>query len=242
VSGASEAPGYYLSRFQRSKSHFENANKIRQGKNEMIKLKIPLLFLSIFLLGAQQAQQRRDPQEYIKRLETEQRVKGLQIDRVVEALKISPGQKVADLGSGSGLFTRPISSKVGEKGTVFAIDIDPELLKHIEKTAGNSNIRTVLAGEDDPKIPERVDLIIIIDTLHHIRNREDYLKKLRDYLQPSGRIAIIDFNKEWPPDHAQMKYTPEELEGWMKAAGFNRVEKHDFLNNNFFVIYAVDKK
>jgi ubiquinone/menaquinone biosynthesis C-methylase UbiE len=204
----------------------------------MRRQKILLLFLSIFLLGAQQAQQRRDPQEYIKRLESEQRVKELQIDRVVETLKISPGQKVADLGAGSGLFTRPISRKVGEKGTVFAIDIDPELLKHIDKTAEKpSNIRTVLAAEDDPKIPERVDLIVIIDTLHHIRNREPYLKKLRNYLQPSGRIAILDFSKNWPADHEQMKYTPEELEGWMKSAGYKRVEKHDYLNNNFFVIY-----
>jgi ubiquinone/menaquinone biosynthesis C-methylase UbiE len=200
--------------------------------------KILLLVLSIFLLGAQQAQQRRDPQEYIKRLEAEQRVKELQVDRVVETLKISPGQKVADLGAGSGLFTRPISGKVGEKGTVFAIDIDPELLKHIDKTAERpSNIRTVLAAQDDPKIPERVDLIVIIDTLHHIRNREAYLKRLRNYLQPSGRIAILDFSQNWPADHEQMKYTPEELEGWMKSAGYKRVEKHDFLQNNFFVIY-----
>jgi cyclopropane fatty-acyl-phospholipid synthase-like methyltransferase len=204
----------------------------------MRRQKLLLLVLSIFLLGAQQAQQRRDPQEYIKRLESEQRVKDLQIDRVVETLKISPGQKVADLGAGSGLFTRPISRKVGEKGTVFAIDIDPELLKHIDQTAEKpSNVRTVLAAEDDPKIPERVDLIVIIDTLHHIRNREPYLKKLRNYLQPSGRIAVLDFSKNWPADHEQMKYTPEELEGWMKSAGYKRVEKHDFLNNNFFVIY-----
>jgi cyclopropane fatty-acyl-phospholipid synthase-like methyltransferase len=204
----------------------------------MRRQKILLLVLPIFLLGAQQAQQRRDPQEYIKRLEAEQRVKELQVDRVVETLKISPGQKVADLGAGSGLFTRPIARKVGEKGTVFAIDIDPELLKHIDKTAEKpANIRTILAAEDDPKIPERVDLIVIIDTLHHIRNREAYLKKLRDYLQPSGRIAILDFSKNWPPDHEQMRYTPEELEGWMKSAGYKRVEKHDFLNNNFFVIY-----
>jgi ubiquinone/menaquinone biosynthesis C-methylase UbiE len=200
--------------------------------------KIFLLALSLLMLGAQQAQQRRDPQEYIKRLEAEHRVKDLQIDRVVETLKISSGQKVADLGSGSGLFTRPISRKVGEKGTVFAIDIDPELLKHIEKTAEKpTNIRTVLAAEADPKLPERVDLIVIIDTLHHIRNRETYLKNLRNYLQPSGRIAIIDFSNTWPADHERMKYTLEELEIWMNAAGYKRVEKHDFLNNNFFVIY-----
>jgi arsenite methyltransferase len=204
----------------------------------MRRQKILLLVLPIFLLGAQQAQQRRDPQEYIKRLEAEQRVKELQVERVVEALKISPGQKVADLGAGSGLFTRPIAGKVGEKGTVFAIDIDPELLKHIDKTAEKSaNVRTILAAEDDPKIPERVDLIVIIDTLHHIQNREAYLKKLRDYLQPSGRIAILDFSMNWPPGHEQMKYTLEELEGWMKSAGYKRLEKHDFLHNNFFVIY-----
>ncbi len=204
----------------------------------MRRLKILLLVLPIFLLGAQQAQQRRDPQEYIKRLEAEQRVKELQVDRVVETLKISPGQKIADLGAGSGLFTRPIARKVGETGKVFAIDIDPELLKHIEKTADNpANIRTVLGAEDDPNIPERVDLIVIIDTLHHIRNRATYLKKLRDYLQPSGRIAILDFSKNWPQDHEQMKYALDELEGWMKSAGYKRVEKHDFLNNNFFVIY-----
>jgi cyclopropane fatty-acyl-phospholipid synthase-like methyltransferase len=201
----------------------------------MRRQRILLLLLSVFLLGAQQ---RRDPQEYIKRLEAEQRVKELQVDRVVETLKISPGQKVADLGAGSGLFTRPIARKTGEKGTVFAIDIDPGLLKHIDKTAEKpANIRTVLAAEDDPKIPERVDLIVLIDTLHHIRNREAYLKKLRNYLQPSGRIAILDFSKDWPADHEQMKYTPEELDGWMKSAGYERVEKHDFLHNNFFVIY-----
>jgi cyclopropane fatty-acyl-phospholipid synthase-like methyltransferase len=204
----------------------------------MRRQKILLLVLSVFLLGAQQAQQRRDPQEYIKRLEAEQRVKELQVDRVVETLKISQGQKVADLGAGSGLFTRPIARQVGEKGTVFAIDVDPELLKHIDKTAEKTaNIRTVLAAEDDPKIPEPVDLIVIIDTLHHIRNRGAYLKKLHNYLQPSGRIAILDFSKDWPPDHEQMKYTLEELEGWMKSAGYKRVEKHDFLHNNFFVIY-----
>jgi len=204
----------------------------------MRRLKILLVTFSLFFLGAQQAQQRRDPEEYVKRLEAEQRVKELQVDRVIATLKISPGQKVADLGSGSGLFTRPIDRKVGEKGTVFAIDIDPELLKHIEKTADKpSQIRTVLAAKDDPKIPEPVDLIVIIDTLHHIQNREAYLKNLRKYLRPEGRIAIIDFSKTWPADHEQMKYSLAELEAWMKAGGYKEVEKYDFLSNNFFVIF-----
>jgi cyclopropane fatty-acyl-phospholipid synthase-like methyltransferase len=206
----------------------------------MKRSKYLLPVLSIVLLVAQASQQRRDPVSYIKTLESEQRVKGLQVDRVVEVLKISPGQKVADLGSGSGLFTRPIARQAGEKGTVYAIDIDPELLKHIEKSAQENkinNIRTVVATEDDPKIPEPVDLIVIIDTLHHIKNRTAYLKNLRRYLQPSGRIAVIDFSRTWPPGHEEMKYSLDDLDGWMKSAGFSRIEKHDFLDNNFFVIY-----
>lgn len=189
-------------------------------------------------IAAQQPQ--RDPEQYIKMLESERRVQNLQIDRVVETLKLTPGQQVADIGAGSGLFTRPIARKVGEKGTVYAVDIDPDLLKHIDKTARDeklSNVRTVLAAEDDPRIPEPVDLVVIIDTLHHINNQPVYLKNLRRYLRPSARIAVIDFTEIWPPGHEQMKFSLEQLEGWMKGAGFARVEKHDFLNNNFFVIY-----
>jgi cyclopropane fatty-acyl-phospholipid synthase-like methyltransferase len=95
----------------------------------------------------------------------------------------------------------------------------------------------VLAAEDDPKLPEKVDLIIIIDTLHHIGNQGPYLKGLRRYLKPNGRVAIIDFSETWPAGHEKMKYSLDDLEGWMKAADFKRSEKHDFLNNNFFVIY-----
>jgi ubiquinone/menaquinone biosynthesis C-methylase UbiE len=155
-------------------------------------------------------------------------------------LKIQPGQRVADIGAGSGLFSRPIAKKLGTGGIVYAIDIDEGLLKHIDKTAkeqGISNIRTVLCKEDDPLIPEPVDLIVIIDTLHHIANQGAYLKNLHKYLKPSGRIAIIDFSHTWPVGHESMKFALEDLEKWMKAADFMRVESYDFLDNNFFVVY-----
>ncbi len=184
--------------------------------------------------------QRRTADEYIKVLETERRIEGLQITKVIETLKIKPGQRVGDLGTGSGLFTRPIAKKLGDKGLVYAIDIDPGLLKHVEKTAAEqkiTNIKTVLGAEDDPKIPEKVDLIIIIDTLHHIGNQGPYLKGLKKYLKRGGRLAIVDFSETWPAGHESMRYSLEQLEGWMKDANFKRVEKHDFLNNNFFVIY-----
>ncbi len=198
-----------------------------------------LVAFSVVSLTAQ-AQQRRTAEEYIKLLESESRISGLQIEKVIGTLRISPGQKVADIGSGSGLFTRPIAKAVGVNGTVFAVDVDPELLKHVQKSASRlrmSNIKTVLAPYDDPKIPEKVDLIVIIDTVHHIQNQGAYLRKLRQYMNPGARVAIIDFSNDWPAGHENMRYTIEDLQGWMSAAGFKQVEKHDFLENNFFLVF-----
>jgi cyclopropane fatty-acyl-phospholipid synthase-like methyltransferase len=208
-------------------------------------LLLALLTIPIFAQQPQpqaQGQSRggRTPDEYIKLLESERRIEGLQVVNVIKTLKLKAGQRVCDLGAGSGLFTRPMAQKVGDKGVVYAVDIDPELLKHVERTAQEqklANIKTILASETDPKLPEAVDLIAIIDTLHHIGNQAEYLKGLKKYLKPDGRIAIIDFSKDWPAGHEKMIYTVGTLDGWMSAAGFKRVEKHDFLDNNFFVVY-----
>lgn len=200
------------------------------------------LILTLFLATVTaQDHHQRDPQEYLKRLDSEERAQRLQVPKVIETLKPSSGQQVADIGAGSGLFARPLAKAVGEKGKVFAVDIEPAMLKYIEKTAQEQkldNLHTVLAAENDPKLPEAVDLIVIINTLHHIANQEAYLKKLRGYLRPGGRLAVIDFIERWPAGAQNMKYTQEQLAVWMKGAGFSLKEKHDFLNNNFFVIYG----
>ncbi len=204
------------------------------------KLLSSVVYVALFTLLTVAQQPRRTAEEYIQVLETERRIEGLQIKKVIETLKLKPGQVVADLGAGSGLFARPIAQHLGNKGLVYAIDIDPGLLKHIEKTATEqkiSNIKTVLGAEDDAKIPTKVDVIIIFDTVHHISNQATYVKGLKKYLKRGGRVAIIDFSENWPAGHESMKYSLAQLEGWMKDAGFKRTEKHDFLNNNFFVIY-----
>jgi SAM-dependent methyltransferase len=209
-----------------------------------------LLALPLLFVWAQQPQQQQQPagqsrggrsaDEYIKLLESERRIGGLQVDKVIEALKVKADDRVCDLGAGSGLFTRPLARKANGKGVVYAVDIDPELLKHVERTAQEqklTNIKPILASETDPKLPEPVDLIAIIDTLHHIGNQAAYLKGLKKHLKPGGRIAVIDFSRDWPAGHEKMVYTVNDLDGWMTAAGFKRVEQHDFLDNNFFVVY-----
>jgi cyclopropane fatty-acyl-phospholipid synthase-like methyltransferase len=207
-----------------------------------ILLALPLLFVSAQQQPQPAGQSRggRSAEEYIKLLESERRIEGLQVTKVVEALKVRPDDRVCDLGAGSGLFTRPLARKAGGKGVVYAVDIDSELLKHVERTAQEqklANIKPILASETDPKLPEPVDLITIIDTLHHIGNQAEYLKGLKKYLRPGGRVAVIDFSRNWPAGHEKMVYTVGDLDGWMTAAGFKRVEQHDFLDNDFFIVY-----
>ena len=192
--------------------------------------------LAVVAPGAQQ----RDPEQYARFLESSERVAHMEVDRVVTALHLQPGQTVADLGSGSGLFTRALARAVAPDGTAFAVDIDPALLAIVMRSAERSkltNIRTVEAAADDPKLPSPVDLIFICDTFHHLPDKPTYARTLARYTKPGGRVAVIDFTNEWPSGHDQMRYTLQDLEGWMTAAGFTRQQTFDFPENSFYVIY-----
>lgn len=181
-----------------------------------------------------------DPLEYVRILESAERVRKLQVNRVVELLAPQTGDRVADLGAGSGLFTRPLAKMVGPEGIVYAVDINENLLSHIEETAkeqGLINITPVLANEYDPRIPEKVDLILICDTLHQIDNPGVYLSNLVDYLSDGGRVAIIDYESQWPERFAERKYTTFDLDAWMTAAGYKLDSRFAILEDNFFVIY-----
>ena len=109
-------------------------------------------------------------------------------------------------------------------------------------TSNLTNIRTVLANQYDPKIPEKVDLVLICDTLHQIDSPGVYLSHLANYLVDGGRVAIIDYEKNWPQRFAERKYTILDLDAWMVSAGYKLDTKFDFLVDNFFVIYRFDKR
>ena len=184
--------------------------------------------------------QQPNPEAYAKTLEGPERVARMQVPRVVEALALQPGERVADIGSGSGLFTRPLARAIGPNGVAYAVDIDGGMLKIVErsaKEAGIENIRTVLAAPDDPKVPEPVDVVLICDALHHIGNQGPYMKTLNKYVKPGGRVAVIDFSNTWPAGHESMRFTAAQLDQWMKDAGFSRVASYDWLDNSFFNVY-----
>lgn len=174
---------------------------------------------------------------YIDHMERDERTSGMHINRIIETLRLKPGLTIADIGAGSGLFSREMAKRVAH-GVVYAVDINKELLQHIDQTSrrGNiTNIKTVLAVENDPKIPEPVDLIFICDTLHYIDHQEQYVKTMSSYLKGGGRIAVVDFRKNWPP--LSTRFTEDDLTGWMKSAGLQLINRYDFIKDEFFMVY-----
>src|SRR6185369_4456216 len=112
----------------------------------------------------------RPAAEWIQTLERPERVASLKIPEVIAALKIKPGQDIADIGSGSGMFTLPLARAVKPGGTVFAVDIDKELIEYAEMQAteqGLINVKPILGGPSDPLLPIDVDLAFVNDVLHH---------------------------------------------------------------------------
>ncbi len=175
---------------------------------------------------------------YIDHMEREERTSRMHIDRILDTLNIRKGDKIADVGAGSGLFSRKMAERAGSGGKVYAIDINPDLLSHIERdiaARGIGNIQTVLSVESDPKIPEPVDLVFICDTLHYVDKQPEFVKKMSAGTRASGRIAVISFFKNWPP--MSKKFTAEELTSWMKAAGLILEGRHDFIQDEFLMIF-----
>jgi ubiquinone/menaquinone biosynthesis C-methylase UbiE len=206
--------------------------------------------LLAFLLGGAVARAQLAPRkadEWVNTLEGPQRVATQKIGEVLSKLSLKSGMVVADIGAGSGLFSRPLAKAVAP-GKVYAVDIQQDLLDYVSKRAKEENIRniqTVLGEFNDPKLPARdVDLAFINDVLHHIQNRAAYLKALGTYVKPSGRVAIIEMDKNDP--NTPHKSQPELLVGrdemlkWMADAGFQLVEEYPelFPGTKWFLVFG----
>lgn len=174
--------------------------------------------------------------EYIRVLEDPQRDAWQKPHEVVMALELKPDEAIADIGAGSGYFTRRFAMHAGK---VYAVDIDPKLLEKTMKDAPK-NVESVLAAPDDPKLPPAsVDTIFFCDVLHHVANRGAYYQKLAKALKPGGRIVIIDFYKKklpvGPPE--SMKISEEAIVAELKSAGFRQTRSFDFLPYQYFLVF-----
>ena len=180
-----------------------------------------------------------DPARYAKSFDDPARDKWQMPDRIIAALDLKPGMSVADVGAGTGYFTVRLAKAPGV--SVLAVDIEPKMLEHLKTRAAAeklTNVSTVLAGANSPNLPQPVDVVLVVDTYHHLPNRPVYFRELRKSLKPGGRVAIVDFRKDAPDGPpAHFRFTPEQITAEMKEAGYTLAASHDFLPRQHFLVY-----
>jgi len=163
-------------------------------------------------------------------------------DAVIRALAPGPDAVIADIGAGTGYFSVRLARAVPQ-GNVIGVDIEPDMVRYLAQRAqreGLANLSAQLGAADDPRLPVKVDLVLVVDTYHHIASREDYFRRLRSSLEPGARLAIIDFRRDSPYGPPKgMRVPRAQAERELARAGFELVATHDFLPYQYLIVLRV---
>jgi ubiquinone/menaquinone biosynthesis C-methylase UbiE len=187
----------------------------------------------------------QDPKAYVAMLEDPARDAYQKPDDVLRALALRPGERVADIGSGSGYFTLRLAAAIGPSGRAYAVDVDPDMVRHLNRRlrdASTANVTTILSAPDDPLLADgSIDRFFICDTWHHIDDQTKYLGLLKKMLRPGGEVVMIDFKKEATPmgPPLAMRIARDALVQQMQAAGFRLATEHTFLPYQYFLVFSV---
>ena len=184
--------------------------------------------------------------EWVTKFEGESRETYQQRQEIVAACQLTPGMTVADVGAGTGLYTRLFAEAVGKEGTVYAVDISPKFLEHIEASAkklGIANVTTVLGTDYSIELPEAsADVVFICDTYHHFEYPERMMRSIHKVLKPNGRVVLIDFRRvpgkssEWVMGH--VRAGQELVEEEVCRCGFQKTaEIKALLQENYLVVF-----
>jgi ubiquinone/menaquinone biosynthesis C-methylase UbiE len=213
---------------------------------------LPLLLLVLGTAGsstpAQSADERRPAQvmgvggaDWLERAGRDEEQKP---DEIIRTMGVKNGDVVADVGAGTGYFTRRLAKAVAPSGRVYAVDIQPEMLtllkENVEK-AGIRNVVPVLGEVDNPKLPKAsLDWILIVDVYHELQQPRATLARMREALKPRGRVALVEYRLEGLTAlHVREEHrmsTKQVLAEW-EPAGFRLVKLHEFLPVQHFFVF-----
>lgn len=178
--------------------------------------------------------------EWIESMERPERLAKLKTDEVMARLDLKPGDLVADVGAGSGVFSWPLAQAVAPGGTVYAVEVDQGFLEFIREGGqqrGVDNVVPVLGEFTDPKLPVRnLDLAFFHNVLHHIEGRPAYLETLSGYMKPNARIVIIDLVKGHQEPEMQMSL--DQVKEWMAGIGFEMTAEYSLFEDRFFTVFS----
>ena len=167
---------------------------------------------------------------------------------VIAALRVGPGMAVADVGAGTGYFAVRLASAVAPGGVVFATDVEPDMVRWLRDRAdraGLSNIVPLLGSAKEPRLPPRsCDLVLIVDTWHHVEGRVGYARKLKAALKPGGRVAIVDFKPGSTPvgPPPEMKLAPQKVVSEFREAGYHVVLGPRMLPYQYLLAFESDRR
>jgi cyclopropane fatty-acyl-phospholipid synthase-like methyltransferase len=163
----------------------------------------------------------------------------LQINRVMDILAIVPGKTVADIGAGSGWFTVRAAKRVGDTGTVYAVDINPEAIRYIEariRKENLHNVKPVLGKPDDPLLPAKVDAVLLLKTYHEVAQPITLLRNLRSSLAAGARIGVIDRNGNGENHGVSREVVIREA----NEGGYRLLQQYDFVKDgmDYFLVFS----
>jgi predicted methyltransferase len=208
-------------------------------------LTVVALALAIALPAGAQAPQTHqhsfgDAEKWAKVFDDPERDAWQKPHEVIKALALKPDAVIADIGAGTGYFSVRFANMTPQ-GRVYGVDTEPDMVKHLAERGrreGLKNLTAVAAQPGDPRLPEKADLIILVDVYHHIEGRERYFRNLQKTLKPGGRVAVIDFRMDspvGPPRSARI--APDTVKAEMKRAGYVQAQEHAFLPNQYFLVF-----
>src|SRR6185437_3978626 len=210
---------------------------------------IVLLLLQFFCISAklqnaatEQSEHRKTSKPYTGDLsifDSPGRDERLQINRVMDILGIVPGKTVADIGAGSGWFTVRAAKRVGDTGTVYAVDINPEAIRYIEARVRKENlhnVKPVLGKPDDPLLPAKVDAVLLLKTYHEVAQPITLLRNLRSSLAPGARIGVIDRNGNGENHGVSREVVIREA----NQGGYRLLQQYDFVKDgmDYFLVFS----
>jgi SAM-dependent methyltransferase len=200
------------------------------------------ILLGFFLAGSSLGQHHfKDAERWSKVFDDPARDEWQRPGQVVQALKLATDAAVADLGAGTGYFATRLARAVPQ-GKVYAADLEPDMVNFLNERAARGklpNLAAHLAEEHDPKLPAKVDLVLVVDTYHHIGKRERYFDSMKKYLKPGGRVAIIDFKPDSPVGPPRRhRIAAERVMAEMGKAGYRLAEEPAFLPYQYFLVFT----